>query len=117
MATQDHDFYAQLGDSIAKLRKDRGLTQTQLAETLGISQQHFLSFEKGRRRLPVAALPKLSEVLAVPIDELLGVQPRNGKPGPTPKLLKQLERIQKLPKRQQSLVHQMLEGICNEAGV
>lgn len=117
MAPRQDDFYEQLGQSITKLRKDRGLTQTQLAETLGISQQHFLSFEKGRRRLPVAALPKLSDALAVPVEELLGVQPRNGKRGPAPKLLRQLERLQQLPKRQQNLVHQMLEGICKEAGV
>jgi transcriptional regulator with XRE-family HTH domain len=117
MSAEDDLFYEQLGRAIAKLRKERGLTQAQLAEMLGISQQHMLSFEKGRRRVPAAALPKLSEVLGVPIEDLLGASAPKSKRGPAPKLLKQLDRLQQLPKSQQNIVHQMLEGICREAGV
>lgn len=117
MTTKEKNFYADLGQRIARLRKERGLTQTQLAEVLGISQQHALSFEKGRRRVPVSALPKLSKALGVPLEDLLGFSPPGSKRGPSPKLLQQLERLQQLPKRQQTLVHQMLEGICQQAGV
>jgi len=39
MTPSDKSFYKALGQRIAHFRKERGLTQVQLAESLGIAQQ------------------------------------------------------------------------------
>ena len=41
MTEDDKTFFYELGQLITKLRKDKGLTQGQLADHLGISQQHM----------------------------------------------------------------------------
>jgi transcriptional regulator with XRE-family HTH domain len=107
----EEDFYRELGHRIATLRRERGLTQVQLAKTLGISQQHMLSFEKGRRRMLAGALPALCKALGVSLEELLGDAPKPGRRGPTPKLQRQLEQLSRLPRAQQQVVSKMLDAV------
>lgn len=112
--TQDSKkFFKELGARVAVLRKEQGLTQAQIAEMLGISQQLVASYEVGRRRIPVSALPTLAKALAMPIEALLGVSNGAAKRGPTPKLQQQMERINRLPKAQQKVVMRMLEGVLS----
>jgi transcriptional regulator with XRE-family HTH domain len=117
MMQDDKDFFKQLGARIAQLRKERGLTQVQLAEILGISQQQMASFEVGRRKLAVSALLPLAQALTVTLEELVGqpVEKPKSKRGPVPKLQQQLDTISALPKSQQRFVMQVLETVLAQA--
>jgi len=115
MSPEEKAFFQKLGERIAALRNARGLTQVQLADALGYSQQQVLSFEKGRRRVPVSALPELSRVLGVSVEELLGAESQPAKRGPTPKLQQQLEQLSQLPRSQQRFVSQMLDTVLQQA--
>ena len=116
MKPDEKTFFEKLGQRIAALRQERGLTQVQLAEILGYSQQQVLSFEKGRRRIPVSALPDLSQALGVSAEELLGADDdKPAKRGPAPKLQRQLEELSKLPRSQQRFVSQMLDTVLQQA--
>ena len=116
MSTQEKAFFQKLGERIAALRRERGLTQVQLGELLGVSQQQVVSFEKGRRRVPVSALPALSKALGVSIEELVGHQAKPAKRGPTPKLQRQLEQLQELPRSKQRFITEMLETVLQQTG-
>jgi transcriptional regulator with XRE-family HTH domain len=86
----------------------------QLAKALGISQQHMLSFEKGRRRMLAGTLPALSNALGVSLEELVGGDdPKPARRGPTPKLQRQLEQLSRLPRAQQQVVSRMLDGMLH----
>ncbi|MDP9011412.1 MAG: helix-turn-helix domain-containing protein [Pseudomonadota bacterium] len=115
--TQDEKvFFQQLGARIAALRKDQGMTQVQLAEILGLTQQMVASYEVGRRRVPASLLPQIAETLAVSFEELIGkkdVQP--AKRGPASKLQQQIERIQRLPRAKQRFVIEMLDTVLAQA--
>lgn len=88
------------------------MSQQAVADHLGVAQQTLAHYEVGRLRLPVSLLPKLGELYAVPTDELLGLQGgRAGKRGPTPKLQRQLERLNRLPKAKQKLILELLDGV------
>lgn len=113
---QEQTFFRELGQRIATLRKERGITQVQLAEILGCSQQRIVSLEKGRRRVPVTDLPTLSEALGIHVAELIGVEDQPAKRGPTPKLQRQLEQLSRLPRSQQRFVSQMLDTVLQQAG-
>lgn len=105
----------QLGTRIAELRRTHGLTQVQLAEALGLTQQMVASYEVGRRRVPVSLLPTLAQVLAVSLDVLIGQKEASpGKRGPAPKLLQQMERIQRLPKAKQRFVMEMIDTVLTQ---
>lgn len=56
-------------------------------------------------------LPQLAATLAVSIEELIGAAAPAGRRGPTPKLLQQIERIQRLPKAQQRFVMEMIDTV------
>jgi transcriptional regulator with XRE-family HTH domain len=112
MTKDKRSFFAQLGTRVADLRKVQNITQVQLAETLGVSQQTVNAYEMGHRRIPVSSLPSLASTLAVTMEELVG-SPHNAakKRGPGPKLQQQIERIQQLPKTQQRFVMQILDTV------
>ncbi|MGH8222161.1 MAG: helix-turn-helix domain-containing protein [Woeseiaceae bacterium] len=112
MTRDEKAFFVALGGRLTALRKERGLTQVQLAEALGISQQHVQSFEKGRRRIPVSALAPLAEALSLSIEEVLGTPTRRtARRGPAPKLARQMARIERLPRSQQHLVTEVIEAV------
>lgn len=58
-------------DRLADIRKRRGLTQTQLAERLGVEQPTVQRWEKGKREPDLGQLQALAGVLGVTAGELL----------------------------------------------
>ncbi|WKD48896.1 helix-turn-helix domain-containing protein [Microbulbifer spongiae] len=60
--TDEHAFLVQLGAHIAEQRKTQEITQIQMAEALGVSQQTVNSYEVARRQIPVSALPVLAKL-------------------------------------------------------
>jgi transcriptional regulator with XRE-family HTH domain len=116
--TQDEKlFFKQLGARIAELRKERGLTQVQLAETLNLTQQMVASYEVGRRRVPVSLLPAIADALAISVEQLIGRPSMRAaaRRGPAPKLQQQIERIGQLPRAKQRFVMEMLETVLAQA--
>jgi transcriptional regulator with XRE-family HTH domain len=106
-------FFVQLGARIAALRKAQSITQVDLAQSLGVSQQTINSFETGRRRVLVSTLPPLARTLWVSIEELIGEPPSAAtrKRGPAPKLMQQMEGIQQLPRTPQRFIMRMLDTV------
>lgn len=117
ISTVERDFFIELGARIAALRKARNITQVQLAEKLGISQQTLQSYECGRRRVPVSTMPAVAQHLAVSLDELFDAPGQAAtkrvpaKRGPAPKWQQQIEQIATLPRAKQQVVMQMLDGL------
>lgn len=111
----DHAFFVALGARIAELRQAQGLTQAQLGDALGISQSTINTYEVGRRRIQVSALPRVAEALGVSVEDLIGAAPKSGKRGPAPKLQQQLERVSRLPRAEQRFVSKMLDVVLKQA--
>jgi DNA-binding XRE family transcriptional regulator len=110
--TQDEKlFFKAMGVRIANARNAIPMTQVQLAEALGVSQQSVACWEVGTRGVPISLAPLLARTLAISLEALVG-QPTpagQGKRGPQPRLLQQIERIQRLPRPQQRFVMQMID--------
>ena len=64
-----------LGKRIAALRKEKGLTQEQLAEKVGVSAQAVSKWENDVSCPDITLLPLLADLSGVSVDELLGVKP------------------------------------------
>ena len=117
ISTEERMFFSALGERIAALRRARNVTQAQLAETLGVSQQTIQAYEAGRRRIPVSALPVVARALSASLEDLFGEagQTARSKRGPVPKWAQQIEEIARLPKAQQRFVAQMLDTVLAQA--
>jgi len=60
-----------LNDRIKKLRKEKGLTQLELAEQLNITDKAVSKWESGDGNPDISLLPKLAEIFSVTTDYLL----------------------------------------------
>ena len=60
-----------IGKRIAHLRKEKGLTQEELAQHMGISPQAVSKWENDQTCPDISALPKLARLFGVTADELL----------------------------------------------
>lgn len=60
-----------IATNLLRLRKDRGLTQEQLADEAGLSRGAYRSLEKGRAAPRTDTLKGLAQALDVPLKELL----------------------------------------------
>lgn len=114
MTQQEKSFFKTLGKRIAELRREQGLTQAELGELLGLTQQQVGHFEVGRRRVPVSLLPALARAVGASVEDLLGEDRKPGKRGPSPKLQRHLERIRQLPRARQRLVLQVLDSMLQQ---
>ncbi len=103
-----------VGERIAQARQSAGLSQVQLADKLGVTQQMVGYLE----RQPVAIRPELllqlSKALGMSLDELLGqpVKPQRG--GPSGKMRRLFEAASKLPRGQQEKILAILQPFIRE---
>lgn len=59
------------GNNIKELRKEKGLTQTQLAQAVGVTQGAIYFWEKEINEPTVGYILKLAEFFQVSVDDLL----------------------------------------------
>ena len=111
-----NDFFEKLGERIVARRKDLGITQTELGDMINVSQQVITSYETAKRQVPASRFPILAKALGISIEDLMGTDSQVMKRrGPAPKIQKQLEMIQRLPKDKQKVVTQMLDMALKSA--
>ena len=60
-----------LGAAIAALRKEKGMTQLELAEQMGVTDKAVSKWERDLSCPDVSSLPKLAQILGVSVDELM----------------------------------------------
>ncbi|MCU6747682.1 helix-turn-helix domain-containing protein [Faecalicatena acetigenes] len=59
------------GEKIRNIRKEKGLTQKQLAELIGTSQQNLAQYENGKRNPKFLTIKKIAYALEVPFTQLV----------------------------------------------
>lgn len=70
------DMRGLVGRNFARLRRDKGLTQEEVAARSGFSQQYISSLERGRRNPTVITLYELA--LALGVSHVALVEPDDG---------------------------------------
>ncbi|MCD8124405.1 MAG: helix-turn-helix domain-containing protein [Lachnospiraceae bacterium] len=60
-----------LGTMIASLRKEKGMTQSALAEKMGVTDKAVSKWERDLSCPDVNSIPQLAEILGVSVDELM----------------------------------------------
>lgn len=94
-----------LGSMIQTLRKQRGMTQLDLARTMGVTDKAVSKWERDLSMPDVGSLPKLAETLGVTVDELLQARTAAGR-APSP-----------AHERAASLVDLVLKAVALATGV
>lgn len=68
-----------VGDNFARIRRERGLTQEQVAERSGFSQQYLSSLERGQRNPTIITIYELSLALETTYSSLILPENNPGK--------------------------------------
>lgn len=69
-----------MGTMIAEKRKEKGLTQAELALKMGVTDKAVSKWERDLSYPDVASFPRLAEALGVSVDELMqGTSEKKGK--------------------------------------
>ena len=73
-----------MGNILARLRKEKGMTQEQLANELGISYQAVSKWENELSSPDISALPLLADIFGVSVDALFGRESAKAENLPVP---------------------------------
>ena len=63
-----------LGLMISSLRKEKGMTQLELAEKMGVTDKAVSKWERDLSYPDINSIPKLAEIFGVSVDELMQVK-------------------------------------------
>ncbi len=104
-----------IGESIRKLRKAKGLTQTELAEKLGTTQYVITNYERGANNPTAAKIPEIAKALGVTLEEVYGLSGSEGaveQKGSSKRREIQLQKIfSELPPAKQRAVLEHAKGL------
>lgn len=105
-----------LGQRLARLRKEKGYTQVELAEKIGTIQTVVSDYERDKLRPHVEMLVRFALVLEVTADECLGLKPIEKKAEKKDRrFARRLDQIQKLPKRDQEALLRTIDAFLTKA--
>jgi transcriptional regulator with XRE-family HTH domain len=121
LLAQRRKFVAPVDDKaisrrLAEIRRNRGVTQVELAVKLGLSQPLVSQYERGDIRMHGSLVAAFAKVLRVSADELLGLQP--SKPNGIAKdrrFLRRLEKIEELSRRDKQALLRTIDRFLSGA--
>jgi transcriptional regulator with XRE-family HTH domain len=104
------------GQRLARLRKERGYSQVELAEKMGLIQSLVSDYERGKLRLNADMLARFALTLDVTTDEIIGLERKR----PTAKaksrrIQRRVEALERLPKRDQETVLRTIDAFLGRA--
>jgi len=105
-----------LGQRLARIRKERGFTQVELAQHTGLIQSLVSDYERDRLNLSAEMAVRFAIALDVSTDELLHPHARKTMAKkPNRKVLRRLEQIESLPRRKQAALLTTIDAFLDSA--
>ena len=59
-----------LGENLNRIRTEKGISQSDIAKTLGVSRGFVSNIENGKRNPTLATITRLAQAVGVPTEEL-----------------------------------------------
>ena len=103
------------GTRLAQLRKDRGFTQQELADQIGLSRRMLAYYEAQSEHPPTTHLPAIAQALLITTDEILGLVPvKRQTRQKDSRLLRRMQEIEKLDAQDRRQVLQLLDAFIEK---
>jgi transcriptional regulator with XRE-family HTH domain len=104
------------GENLRRLRIDKGLTQTELGDKVGLSKRMIVHYEKHIKRPPGDKLILLAKVLNVAVDALLNENNGTSEEDRTdPLFSRKLEKAKRLPASDRELLASMIDTMIRKS--
>lgn len=105
------------GQRLARIRKERGFTQIELAQKTGLVQTLVSDYERGKLRLNADMILRFANALEVSTDDLLQPSTSKSVRKPSRKVLRRLEQIEALPPTQQTTLLRTIDTFLEVAAL
>ncbi len=99
---------SKIGEFISQKRKEKNITQEQLAEKLGVSNKTVSKWECGKCMPDYGIVKPLCQELGITVSELMNGEAKSGDTHNDDQILDMLEQIQRLEKQKTSMTSGML---------
>ncbi|MGH9972112.1 MAG: helix-turn-helix domain-containing protein [Pyrinomonadaceae bacterium] len=101
------------GQRLAAVRRNKGMTQTQLAQLMKTTQKMIDYYERRSPNPALGFIERAAAALEVSVADLLGSQPHTtrAKPGPVSQLQRRFEQVKLLPRKEQEFVLRFLDTV------
>jgi transcriptional regulator with XRE-family HTH domain len=103
------------GARLHAAREALGLSQTQVAEKMGVSQKAYAVWERHPVALRPDQIERLAKILGIPIEELFGVSTPKTRGGPVGKARRVFEAVSKLPRHHQQRIIGVVEALVAQS--
>lgn len=106
-----------IGARIARFRREKGMTQVELATALEVSQPVVSDYENEVIKLSGETIIQLARILGVSADELLGLEKptRATSSIKNRRIYRQMQSIDRLPKRDQEALARTIDAFLAKA--
>jgi transcriptional regulator with XRE-family HTH domain len=100
-----------VGTNIRRLREDRGIKQSEIADLIGMHRSNYSKIETGQREISVAAVDKIANFFNITIDELvhLGEDIPKEVSMEDKTTTEQVKLIQELDEEEKNMIFKMVE--------
>lgn len=115
MPKYTNETLTEFGKHLAILRKEAGYTQKELADEISTTRRVIAYYETESAHPPASLLVELSQALKVSTDELLGVNPIKKDKQPDSRLLRRMQKIEKLDASTKRQVIQVIDTFIENA--
>lgn len=102
------------GANLRRLRLERGLTQTQLGQRVGLSKRMIAHYERHATRPPAEKISAIAHALNIKADELVNGNGSTKHPTIDAKFARKLERAKTLPKSDRELLGTMIDSMLRK---
>jgi transcriptional regulator with XRE-family HTH domain len=100
-----------IGANIKRLREDRGIKQSEIADLVGMHRSNYSKIENGQREISLAAVDKIADFFNISIDELvhMGQEIPKEISLEDKTTVEQVKLIQELDQEEKSMIFKMIE--------
>ena len=100
-----------VGINIRRLREDRGIKQSEIADLIGMHRSNYSKIETGQREISIAAVDKIASFFNITIDELvhLGEDIPKEVTMDDKTTTEQVKLIQQLEEEEKNIIFKMVE--------
>jgi transcriptional regulator with XRE-family HTH domain len=105
-----------IAQRLLRMRKEKGITQAEMAKMLGVTQSVVSDYERGGLRLHGELIAKVASILGVLADEILGLEPiKRSSAVNNRRLLRRIQGIDQLPKRDQEALPRTIDAFLSKS--
>lgn len=108
---QDASIRKDLGKRIKQLRKEKGLTQKELANQIGSSHAQLNKYESGLNTPPLDRLLLLAEILETSVDYLLAGHGKGEPPLHSQRLIQRFQAIEEFEADERETIIKVLDAM------